>query len=584
MTFTIYGFLSLLATMTNLLFGIFVLLENPRSPVNRLWSLTIACLIPWGFGEFIMRTIHDYEAAEIVSRWSGIGFCSIPSFFLHFAIAFCKREDLLHRFMLLPLIYAPAIIFSALQVSGLVTKIIPLWHGFASTPAEAYIYYLAWVEFAFGVGLFLCYQKFKRSTTKHERFQTLFVLLAVIIPLTIGTVNDALFPLFGVETLRISVLSTTLTAGLITFAIVRFQLMALTPQATAGNILQTMGDLLSVLDVQGYIQYANPAFLQMVGFSRPLRGQIHARAFIPNIDAILSEMKMLGTRSEAARSFRVSYKKSGGALIPVSLLISAIIDKGETVGYVLLARDIREELHLQQQLADAARQREEALKLYASSVQRIQEEERQRIARELHDDLCQRLSAVRLELDMVDYDLKQQKRRALKKQLRALKRQVDGMIGDVRKMSTSLRPTVLDDFGLVTALKMLCKEAGRTRKTKVVFQTSDGVSRRYESEVEIALYRIAQEALSNAVKHARASKILVQLKHVDNHVRLIVEDNGKGFYVDDVAQHASTAQGLGLLTMKERAELLGGRYRIETASRKGTRIDVEIPLQNSTKR
>ncbi|MGH2567998.1 MAG: histidine kinase N-terminal 7TM domain-containing protein, partial [Bacteroidota bacterium] len=405
MTFTIYGFFSLLATVTNIIFGTFVLLKNPRSPINRLWSLTIACVIPWGFSEFIMRTLQDYETAELISRLGGIGFCMIPSFFLHFALVFCKKQNLLQRDWIYPILYLPGVLFSIFEISGFVTEMIHLPHGYTRTPAELYPLYLVWLELYFATGLIFCYQKFRKAPTKHERYQTLFVFLAVVIPLGVGSVNDALLPLLGRETLRISVLSTTLTAGLITYAIVRFQLMALTPQATAGNILRTMGDLLAVLDERGHVQYTNPSFQQTLGFSPPSVEPFHMRHFVREADEILSHMKALLRGGEITRSFHVSFHKNDGATIPVSLLVSAIVDQGENVGYVLLARDIREELRLQQELAEAARQREEMLRLYAGSVQKIQEEERQRIARELHDDLCQRLSAVRLEMDMVELDL-----------------------------------------------------------------------------------------------------------------------------------------------------------------------------------
>ncbi|MGH2567902.1 MAG: sensor histidine kinase, partial [Bacteroidota bacterium] len=156
---------------------------------------------------------------------------------------------------------------------------------------------------------------------------------------------------------------------------------------------------------------------------------------------------------------------------------------------------------------------------------------------------------------------------------------IDGVIADVRQISINLRPTTLDDFGLVTALKLLCKEFERSQKAKVVFQTTDGLLNRYDSEIEIALFRIAQEALTNAVKHARASKISVQVLHIDKRLQLIVEDNGKGFHYEDPPRAVSAQRGLGLLTMKERAELLSGRYRIETEPKKGTRIVVEIPFR-----
>ncbi|MGH7453133.1 MAG: histidine kinase N-terminal 7TM domain-containing protein, partial [bacterium] len=116
--FSSWALLSLLAVLTNLAFLIFVLLKNPHSVANRAWSLAILCLLVWGSGQFIMRTTSDYATAEIVQKISGVGFCLLPSPFLHFAVAFTgQKRWLQHRWFYLVL-YAPGIIFAFLETQG----------------------------------------------------------------------------------------------------------------------------------------------------------------------------------------------------------------------------------------------------------------------------------------------------------------------------------------------------------------------------------------------------------------------------------------------------------------------------------
>ncbi|MBI3112708.1 MAG: PAS domain S-box protein [Ignavibacteriales bacterium] len=568
LSFSIYVLLSLVPTLTNIAFAVFVYFENPRSAVNRLWSLTIACLIPWGLGEVAMRSVNNFEIALVASRIGGIGFCIIPALFLHFSLAYCRLQHALQYRWLLPALYLPAIVFAVLQVSESLTQMISLSWGFVRTPSIAYPYYLIWLEILFGTGLYLCFRKFHRAETIFERKQTLFVILAVLIPLGAGSINDAILPLLGVETVRISVLSTTVTAGLITYAIVRYRLMALTPQATATSILDTMGDLLAVVDEKGVVQYTNSPFRRHV-LDRKGEAALSIGDFMDG-HTMLNTFAQLNTPQES-KTVRIDYRTANGTIIPVSLVVSGIFDRGETIGYILLARDITEELRLQQDLHRATQERTADLKRYAISIQRVLEEERLRIARELHDDLCQRLTGMKLELLAIAPELPKS-HQAAGKSLRNFIAQIRRMIVDVRRISYDLRPTSLDDFGLVTALKMLCSDFQRSHDLDVRFETTVNGTAFNNQQVEIALYRIAQEALSNAVLHGRAKQVCMRFSANQSIVKLTVEDDGAGMEPPEMR-----GRGLGLMDMRERAELLGGSFSITSKSSKGTRIHVEIP-------
>ncbi|MBI3789048.1 MAG: PAS domain S-box protein [Ignavibacteriales bacterium] len=220
----------------------------------------------------------------------------------------------------------------------------------------------------------------------------------------------------------------------------------------------------------------------------------------------------------------------------------------------------------------------EALRVLARKVIEAQEEERQRIARELHDDVCQRLTGMRFSLEDVETDLAPKNRKGRQRLKNSLK-QIDQLIKEVRRMSWNLRPASLDDFGLAVALRRLCEEHQKIYKTKVGFATHGEIAKHSDTQIETAFYRIVQEALSNIGKHARAKNISVLLSQLNGSLILEVEDNGKGFSRKNLKTARTTGHGLGLVSMKERSELLGGIFQVESTPNKGTKIHVEIPLQ-----
>ncbi len=221
------------------------------------------------------------------------------------------------------------------------------------------------------------------------------------------------------------------------------------------------------------------------------------------------------------------------------------------------------------------KKKDEALKALAKRVVGAQEDERRRIARELHDDVCQRLTGVRFTLDDLTEEIAPRQRGA-RNRLRDAISHIDELITEVRRMSSNLRPSSLDDFGLAIAMRRLCEQHQKIHKTKVAFCKSSAVPDHYDPEIEIALYRIAQEALSNISKHASAKRVTVTLSQDESVVALDILDNGKGFLPQEAETRKSSDQGMGLVSMSERAKLAGGSFRIESFKRKGTAIHVEI--------
>lgn len=209
----------------------------------------------------------------------------------------------------------------------------------------------------------------------------------------------------------------------------------------------------------------------------------------------------------------------------------------------------------------------------SAGIVKVQEDERQRIARELHDEVGQALSALALELASAEHRLQRTHGRGDLREARAL---TDGALRAVRDLSQLLHPSVLEDLGLSAALRSFLR--GIARRTDLdCTLTDDVVAARLPPDVERAVYRITQEAMTNILRHARARKVSVRLATDDERLSVEITDDGIGFELADTARFGRQS-GLGLLSMRERVSHLGGSLVIDTAPGRGTRLVVELPL------
>lgn len=226
-------------------------------------------------------------------------------------------------------------------------------------------------------------------------------------------------------------------------------------------------------------------------------------------------------------------------------------------------------------MRDELRRREAVRARLLEQVMRAQEEERRRIARELHDETGQSLTSLVVGLAMMaDAD----DLAAVRAQAAELRLLAARTLEEVHHLSRGLRPSVLDDLGLVPALERQLKECGASRGLATDFHAVGADDRRLPAPVEIAVYRIAQEALTNVAKHAGARTVSLLLERRADSVRLIVEDDGRGFDVEGVLSDTDVEGRLGLLGMRERAALLGGSVAVESTPGRGTSVFAEIPL------
>ena len=240
---------------------------------------------------------------------------------------------------------------------------------------------------------------------------------------------------------------------------------------------------------------------------------------------------------------------------------------------------------LQRTLQDlsSARRRQDELRGYASLITRVQEEERRRLARELHDDTAQALIALSLGLDGLKRAMgKLNPPQKDLKWLASLQDLADHTLEGVRRACRDLRPSILDDLGLRAAIEWLC-DSSAARGIPCTF-TCLGTPVSTTSEAEIAIFRIVQEALSNIWRHSKATQAGVELHYLDDSLKLTIHDNGKGFLTNSLLDAQHDAQhGLGLVGMRERAMLVGATLMITSSPGAGCSVVLTLPLQVSEK-
>jgi PAS domain S-box-containing protein len=326
-------------------------------------------------------------------------------------------------------------------------------------------------------------------------------------------------------------------------------------------MVEAMNEGAVTLTADGTIIYSNGSFARMVGLSLDqVCGTAMDRHVIPQDLGCYKELLERVGR-EATRG-NIRLVAGGGMTVPVHVSIASF-EAGGSSGLCAIVTDLTAH-----QLHDDAVRRDLQRRLAMS-----QEDERRRIARDLHDEFGQQLSAFALRLAQLKRDVG--RRSGLAKRLAALEALTRQLDQELEQIIWRLRPTALDDLGLVAALESYIRQWAPKSSVACALHANGVGMGEMAGEIETALYRIGQEALNNVAKHAQARNATVLLERSAGRVSLIVEDDGIGF---DVAQQLGVRQRFGVTGMRERALLLGGEFDIESTPGKGTTIVARIPL------
>jgi signal transduction histidine kinase len=212
----------------------------------------------------------------------------------------------------------------------------------------------------------------------------------------------------------------------------------------------------------------------------------------------------------------------------------------------------------------------EALESVSGRLIEAQEKERSRIARDLHDDICQRLALLSMELEQANRNGAPP---STKRKLEEMRQHCSEITGDVQSLSHQLHSSKLEYLGIVAAIRSFCKEFAKQHDRTIDFR-DENVPMHLPRDISLCLFRVAQEALHNAVKYSGASRFSVDVRGMAEEVQLVVSDAGTGFDVEEAKRN----RGLGLVSMQERIHLVHGRFNVESSPGRGTKIVAVVPV------
>jgi two-component system, NarL family, sensor histidine kinase DegS len=335
-------------------------------------------------------------------------------------------------------------------------------------------------------------------------------------------------------------------------------------------LFENASDAIWVQDVNGMFLDGNPAFEKLSGFTANELKNIHLGKFLKGESLELARLvrNKLVSGQEFDQPYEQQFFVKDGTVKMVKMSTTAIMSSGLIQGFEHVARDITQE-----------KQQQQNVQSYIQQITRVQEEERKRISRDLHDDVSPNILILIQKLD----DLASRQRLKLatvKERLGDLRSQAVESLEALRATAQGLRPRIIDDLGLVASLEWIAEELEKDQKIKIKVEAK-AMDKPLSPEARIVLFRIAQEALNNIRKHSRATTATIKVERGEDVITLTVTDNGQGFEVPGRAEEMVSEGRLGLMGMYERARLLDGNLQIISAPGRGTELTVTLPWSSS---
>jgi two-component system, NarL family, sensor histidine kinase UhpB len=341
-------------------------------------------------------------------------------------------------------------------------------------------------------------------------------------------------------------------------------------EAFLRGMLDNFPHLVWFKDPQGKFLVVNQPFADATGKARPadLIGLTDFDVWPPELAKgyVADDEEVMRTRQQKQVEEQLSVH---GKIRWVETFKSPVFDaQGKVIGTTGLGHDIT----LRRRMQDEQRRSREQLRALAAHVESVREQERVRIAREIHDELGQSLTCMGMDLAFLDKQIDPHNHEAAAR-VAALVELVKDTIRCVRRISSELRPSILDDLGLGAAIEWLARDVEARTHMSCTVEVPEDLALPFD--LATPLFRICQEALTNVTRHAQATAVSIRLTSEDGHVSLVIKDNGRGITDEEIQRHGS----LGLLGMKERVAILGGLLEVKGRTGEGTTVSIRMPLE-----
>jgi PAS domain S-box-containing protein len=322
-------------------------------------------------------------------------------------------------------------------------------------------------------------------------------------------------------------------------------------------------------DLEGRPLFANPALCAMLGFSEEEMRRKHCVEFSPSEDAKKDWALFEQLRAGSIKHYKLEKRfiRRDGSLIWGRLSIS-LLESGPSRFVIAMVEELSEKRAAQDNLLEP----EANLENLGGRLIRAQDEERTRIARELHDHIHQQLALLSVSLDFLQHNLPESVAE-ISQELGEARKRLEYICKDIHDLSHRLHVSKLEYLGVAAAATSFCKELSYRQKIEIDFRC-DGVPRELPKDISLCLYRVLQEALHNAIKHSGVRHFEVELRGASDGIHLTVRDAGLGFDAKTVMNR----RGLGLVSMQERVNLVKGTFSIESGPNGGTTIRARVPL------
>jgi len=328
------------------------------------------------------------------------------------------------------------------------------------------------------------------------------------------------------------------------------------------RLVDTMLEGMVVFDTNGIILYANESLCRMFGFERAIVVGEHIERIFPGIRRSAPPGECDPSVPGSCRRYEAEWGHQDGHMVAAHVSTQRLEGPaGEYLGDFAVMMDITDR-----------KRSERANRMLSAQLLGAEETERKRIADELHDSLGQTLGALKFQVEHVALDAGTSDGHAISGLLGGLVPKIQLAIDEVRRIAMDLRPSMLDDLGVLPTLGWFCREFQKVYPGVELDLALDIREQDVPEGLTTAIYRIVQEAMSNIARHAQAKRARVALQHRDGTVTLRIEDDGDGFDIGRGSISVSDHCGLGLRTMRERAESTGGSFRMESERGKGTRL------------